>query len=317
MWQRLREWRHAARARETKAYDAYLRVVTYPLFVLSLLFLIAFAVMLTPNPDDAERTFVRVIVPVTWVIFAIDYAIGILLAPDRWHFVRTHVLQAAALLFPPLRILILVHVLRVLQSTPLRRGDRARIYVLYATTLLLAVSSILVVYFERKAPNANITSFGDALWWGGETVSTVGYGDYYPVTVPGRLVAAVLFVNGVALLSIITAGLAQNFYSDDGQRKTSTDAGQSGDSGADATRDAGEQGDGQAGDDDHVTVSRSELQQLHGRLASLERTLTEMTDHVATALAHSVSVLPQPDSTAQLDRRAEPIREPDDPAPSA
>ncbi len=317
MWQRFREWRRAARARETKAYDAYLRIVTYPLFVLGLLFLIAFAIMLTPNPDDAELRFARVVIPVTWLIFAIDYAIGIMLAPDRWHYVRSHVLQATALLFPPLRILMLFHVLRVLQSTPIRRGDRARTYVLYATTLLLAVSSILMVYFERKAPNANITSFGDALWWGGETVSTVGYGDYYPVTVPGRLVAAVLFVNGVALLSIITAGLAQNFHSDDDQRKKNTGAAQSGDAGTAATHASGDQSDGQAGDDDHVTVSRSELQQLHGRLASLERTLSEMTDRVTAALAQSVSVLPPPDSTAQPDRRAEPSGQPDGPAPSA
>ena len=67
-------------------------------------------------------------------------------------------------------------------------------YLIYITTLLLVMASILVVYFERASPNANITSFGNALWWGGETVSTVGYGDFYPVTIGGRLVAAVLFV---------------------------------------------------------------------------------------------------------------------------
>ena len=77
---------------------------------------------------------------------------------------------------------------------------------LYTTTLTMVVSAIMVVLFESKSPDANITTFGNALWWTGETVSTVGYGDFYPVTLGGRLVATTLFVNGVALLSIITAG---------------------------------------------------------------------------------------------------------------
>jgi len=64
---------------------------------------------------------------------------------------------------------------------------------------------------ERDAPDASITTFGDALWWTITTISTVGYGDRYPVTVQGRVVAGALMVAGIALLGVVTASIASWF----------------------------------------------------------------------------------------------------------
>jgi len=61
---------------------------------------------------------------------------------------------------------------------------------------------------ERDAADATITTFGDALWWSLATVTTVGYGDAYPVTATGRLVAGGLMLAGIALLGVVTASLA-------------------------------------------------------------------------------------------------------------
>ena len=61
---------------------------------------------------------------------------------------------------------------------------------------------------ERHNPQANITSFGDALWWAVTTMSTVGYGDRYPTTLEGRVIGAGLMLAGIALLGIVTATLA-------------------------------------------------------------------------------------------------------------
>jgi voltage-gated potassium channel Kch len=55
---------------------------------------------------------------------------------------------------------------------------------------------------ERADARANIRSFDDALWWSATTITTVGYGDHYPVTAQGRLVAAGLMLGGIALLAI-------------------------------------------------------------------------------------------------------------------
>jgi voltage-gated potassium channel len=68
-----------------------------------------------------------------------------------------------------------------------------------------------VLEAERNAPDASITTFGEALWWTITTLSTVGYGDRYPVTVEGRLVAATLMVAGIALLGVVTASIAAWF----------------------------------------------------------------------------------------------------------
>jgi len=61
---------------------------------------------------------------------------------------------------------------------------------------------------ERQTPDANIRNFGDALWWATTTVTTVGYGDHFPVSIEGRFIAAALMIGGIALLGVITASFA-------------------------------------------------------------------------------------------------------------
>jgi voltage-gated potassium channel len=61
---------------------------------------------------------------------------------------------------------------------------------------------------ERSSPDANITDFGDAIWWAVTTMTTVGYGDRYPATSAGRMVAFALMIGGIALLGTATATLA-------------------------------------------------------------------------------------------------------------
>ena len=63
------------------------------------------------------------------------------------------------------------------------------------------MAALGVLDAERASPDANIVTFGDAIWWAFVTITTVGYGDYYPVTTPGRVVAVLLMAGGVAVLS--------------------------------------------------------------------------------------------------------------------
>jgi voltage-gated potassium channel len=74
--------------------------------------------------------------------------------------------------------------------------------------MLALCGSLAVLDAERSSPDANITDFGDASWWAVTTMTTVGYGDRYPVTGVGRLAAFGLMVGGIALLGTVTATLA-------------------------------------------------------------------------------------------------------------
>ncbi len=76
--------------------------------------------------------------------------------------------------------------------------------------LMIIFCSITILQVERS-PESNITTAGDALWWAFVTITTVGYGDHYPVTLEGRLIAAVLMTTGVGLFGTFTAYVASWF----------------------------------------------------------------------------------------------------------
>ncbi len=76
--------------------------------------------------------------------------------------------------------------------------------------MMIIFSSILILQVE-KAPGSNISTAGDALWWAFVTITTVGYGDLYPVTLEGRLVAVILMTTGVGLFGTFTAFVASWF----------------------------------------------------------------------------------------------------------
>jgi voltage-gated potassium channel len=91
-------------------------------------------------------------------------------------------------------------------------GDAVRgrivIYTVSGVVLLIYVASLAILDKERDQPGAPIDSFGKALWWSITTVTTVGYGDLYPVTVTGRVIAVMLMLGGISLVGVVTASLA-------------------------------------------------------------------------------------------------------------
>jgi voltage-gated potassium channel len=109
----------------------------------------------------------------------------------------------------PLRMLRLVTLLSSLnrRAASSLRG-RVAVYVCGATVLVVFCAALAEVNAERRNPDANITTFRDAAWWAISTITTVGYGDRYPTTTEGRLVAALLMLGGIALLGVVTASLA-------------------------------------------------------------------------------------------------------------
>ena len=79
-------------------------------------------------------------------------------------------------------------------------------YAAGASTLLVYVAAVAMLDAERG--QGTIDTFQDGLWWAFVTITTVGYGDYYPVTITGRAVAVGVMLGGIALIGVVTASLA-------------------------------------------------------------------------------------------------------------
>ena len=207
---------HAGHVASEQTYQRYRRLARYPLFLAGVMFVVGFSLALDPHLETLEQHHVtgRSLTLIAWFVFLVDYLLSLALAPERGHYIRTHIPQAIGVVFPPLRVLLIFHVTyEVARQTRGAFGSQARLYLLYLSTLIIAVSSMAVMAVERNAPGATIKNFGDALWWSAETVSTVGYGDMYPVTPAGRMIAVALMVNGFLILSVLTATVAQKFVS--------------------------------------------------------------------------------------------------------
>jgi voltage-gated potassium channel len=95
---------------------------------------------------------------------------------------------------------------------------RSKAYGAFTTVTIIAIvmvlfSSIAILQVEN-APNSNIKTAEDAIWWAWVTVTTVGYGDKYPVTTEGRIIASVLMAVGVGVLGTFTGLMASWFMSE-------------------------------------------------------------------------------------------------------
>jgi voltage-gated potassium channel len=187
----------------------------WPLAGASVLFLIAYAWSVIGDVHGPADTILQTVMWLVWVLFVADYAVNLALAKPRWRWFYGHTLDLLIVVLPflrPLRLIRLLALFGVLHRAVGRafRG-KVTIYVIVSASLIIFVAAVAVLDSEQNQPGAHIRSFGDALWWAFTTISTVGYGDFTPITPVGRLVAVGLMISGVALLGAVTATLASWF----------------------------------------------------------------------------------------------------------
>ena len=82
------------------------------------------------------------------------------------------------------------------------------IWQVYGDTRVICTASIFVLFFESHSPDASITTGGDSIWWAVVTITTVGYGDYYPVTLGGRITGVFVMFSGVGIIGALASILA-------------------------------------------------------------------------------------------------------------
>jgi voltage-gated potassium channel len=160
------------------------------------------------------------------VLFLVDFLVSLGLAKNRWRYMASWGWLDLLSSIPTLevarwgrvaRIARVFRVLRGLRATKIltsvvlrRRAQNTFLVASLAALLLLVFCSIAVLQFEDK-PDANIKTAEDAIWWAFSTVTTVGYGDRYPMTSEGRFVAMILMCAGVGLFGTFSGFLAAWF----------------------------------------------------------------------------------------------------------
>lgn len=184
----------------------------WPLAAVAVVFLVGYSVQVLAQPRGAAAGWIETLMSALWSLFVVDFLVRFVLAERRLRWLVHHVFDLATVALPflrPLRVLRLVVLVFTLQRA---FGDALRGRVVAYTSgvavVLVYVSSLAVLDVERGVAGANIVDFGDALWWAVATITTVGYGDQYPVTTVGRLIAVLLMVGGISLIGVITATVA-------------------------------------------------------------------------------------------------------------
>jgi voltage-gated potassium channel len=167
-----------------------------------------------------------------WLVFVAEFSWRWYVAIDRRTFVKHNLIDLAVVVFPvvpALRALRLIRLLRigvvgarvVDQSDAIVKRSNVKYAVLIAGLIIL-LAATMVWSVEHDRPEATIRSLLDALWWAVTTVTTVGYGDKYPVTPEGKAVALTLMVLGIAIFGLVSATLASLFVERDAEEEVDT-----------------------------------------------------------------------------------------------
>jgi voltage-gated potassium channel len=212
-----------ARVRQhSNSYQIFILVLT----VMSLAIMVMLLLPLAPAELEALRFYDNVICG----IFLLDFALSLAGShPRSEYFVRgrgwidllgsipSFGAFPALGLFRLFRLFRLARIARLLQGQQKKdliedilhnRSQYATFITMLLAMLVLVSSSLLVLQFESRSPDANITTGGDALWWSAVTITTVGYGDYYPVTPLGRSMGLFVMLAGVGIIGALASILA-------------------------------------------------------------------------------------------------------------
>ncbi len=208
----------------------------FDLLIIVLSIYVLFALMITTffNVSYEIKKLIDMLDNAICVVFLFDFFRGLYHAENKWKFMRWGWVDLVSSI-PALeifragrffRLIRLLRVLRAFRSTTLlikyvfkSKIKGTMISVSIITVLLIIFSSISVLIVENN-PASTIKTANDALWWTIETITSVGYGDMYPVTIEGRIIGSILMISGVGIFGVFTAYVASLFVVDNQKIET-------------------------------------------------------------------------------------------------
>jgi voltage-gated potassium channel len=179
---------------------------------LALVFLVTFSIQaIWPDTGAPWYFWMSVFSNALWALFALDLLIRFILTTNKRTFFVKNWLDTLTVVVPQLRAL---RALRAFSANGILSKGKgfftsgAITTAILGTAIIVWVGSLSVLTAERGAKTAEIKTLPDSLWWSFETITTVGYGDFVPVTWWGRFIAVLIMMVGISLLGVISAGLA-------------------------------------------------------------------------------------------------------------
>ncbi|MGI9135999.1 MAG: potassium channel family protein [Candidatus Nanopelagicales bacterium] len=190
---------------------AYLARTTGLLSTLALVYLFTYSIQsIWHDPGATWYTWLDLFGKFLWLLFAIDLLFRYCMTSPRTHFFRKNWLDTVTVVIPQLRALRALRAFTgggIISAKGLLSGSAIASGIV-AVILIVWVGGLMVLNAERGAQGAEITSLGDAVWWGFETITTVGYGDFVPVTALGRGYAVAIMFVGISVLGVVSATFA-------------------------------------------------------------------------------------------------------------
>jgi len=253
----------------------------YELFIAAVSVLSVFNLILIyfPRIDPDAVNVVYTINVILTLFFIYDFSLRFATAPDRkFYFFRNFGwadLLAIVPLFRIFRLFRIYKAYRIVKKYGMKyiltylsenRAASALYILILMVILIIEFGAILVLQAEGKSPDANITTAGDAIWWSYVTITTVGYGDRYPVTLGGRLVGILVMTTGVAVFATFAGLISSKLLAPPVKKELPKEA------------PAGE---------DNLSVKITELQKLLGEREKIETEITTSLKQLDLLLAQA------------------------------
>ncbi|MFH0265976.1 ion transporter [Vibrio rumoiensis] len=186
--------------------------------------------LLYPQDKESRHTLLGIDTAIC-LLFLLQIVIDCCRAQHKLRYLQSHWLDIVASI-PGIEILRLARIWHIYRMLALfkygttfinqvkQNRKEATLATIFTLLIILVCSgSIFMLMFERDAINSNIHTASDALWWSLVTISTVGYGDHYPVTLAGKVLATAMIVCGVGIFGMIS-GLITSILTSPSQKES-------------------------------------------------------------------------------------------------
>ncbi len=259
------------------------KITTYDLVIglLAIFSLIILIPLYFGNLSQSDKNVLLILEDSLCAVFLFDFFRSLRLASNKWgYFLKGggwldllgSLPFSAFAIFRVARLFRIIRLLRKMTGGELRRiltrqiAQSTLLFTLVIALFLIFTISWIVLRAEQNAPGANIKTYHEAVWWAFVTITTVGYGDYFPVTTLGQSMAIILMFFGLGIIGVLSSFLASTFISLQSRRKKKVEGGNENDEDND---------EDEEDDEDETSNLEAELASMKEELAAIKQLLEQ------------------------------------------